>query len=241
MAAAAFASSAAPQMEFKVVLLGDKGVGKTCLVLRFIEGTFTQKQQSTIGAFFLTKKLQLPSGANCKIQIWNTAGQERFRAMAPMYYRNAAAAIVCFDISDESSFATMKDWVEELRQNCSDRGLVLAIACNKADLPNRVVSRARAEQFAESISAIYMDTSAKENFGVNELFQKVAEKVIETQGAELMAAAPRPGGAGGRSAGAGGAGGGGLSQAAQYAGFQDSPLNYPYSQSRGQQSRGSCC
>jgi len=105
------------QYEFKVVVLGDKGVGKTCLVLRFIEGYFAPKQQSTIGAFFLTKKVTLPDGSICKMQLWDTAGQERFRAMAPMYYRNASAAIVCFDITNEDSFTKMKDWVEELKQN----------------------------------------------------------------------------------------------------------------------------
>ena len=89
------------QYEFKVVLLRDKGVGKTCLVLRFIEGHFNVRQQSTIGAFFLTKRIATQEGHSAKIQIWDTAGQERFRAMAPMYYRNAAAAIVCFDITDE--------------------------------------------------------------------------------------------------------------------------------------------
>lgn len=97
--------------EFKIVLLGDRGVGKTCLVLRFIEGLYNSRQQSTIGAFFLTKKIVTNAGDACKIQIWDTAGQERFRAMAPMYYRNAAAAIVCFDVTDESTFSTMMDWV----------------------------------------------------------------------------------------------------------------------------------
>ena len=72
------------QYEFKVVVLGDKSVGKTCLVLRFIEGYFAPKQQSTIGAFFLTKKFSLPNGVMCKMQLWDTAGQERFRAMAPV-------------------------------------------------------------------------------------------------------------------------------------------------------------
>jgi Ras-related protein Rab-21 len=72
------------KMEYKVVVLGDKGVGKTCLVLRFIEGYFMAKQQSTVGAFFLTKKVTLPDGTSIKMQIWDTAGQERFRAMAPV-------------------------------------------------------------------------------------------------------------------------------------------------------------
>ena len=81
------AAPLARSYEFKIVLLGDRGVGKTCLVLRFIEGLYNSRQQSTIGAFFLTKKIMTSGGDNCKIQIWDTAGQERFRAMAPMYYR----------------------------------------------------------------------------------------------------------------------------------------------------------
>ena len=129
LSAAQMADPVAPKhYEFKIVLLGDRGVGKTCLVLRFIEGLYNAKQQSTIGAFFLTKKIVTARGDQCKIQIWDTAGQERFRAMAPMYYRNAAAAVVCFDVTDEQTFATMKDWVEELRTNVTDRNLVIAIA-----------------------------------------------------------------------------------------------------------------
>ncbi|KAH8060824.1 GTPase [Aureococcus anophagefferens] len=174
--------------EFKIVLLGaspappparaarenprragDRGVGKTCLVLRFIEGLYNSRR-----------------GDACKIQIWDTAGQERFRAMAPMYYRNAAAAIVCFDVTDESTFNTMKDWVEELKTNVVDKNLVIAIACNKADLDTRQVSRARAEQFARSISAIVLDTSAKENFGVAELFAAVSEHVIKPRPGALL-------------------------------------------------------
>ncbi|KAJ1450452.1 ras family-domain-containing protein [Pelagophyceae sp. CCMP2097] len=203
------------QYEFKIVLLGDRGVGKTCLVLRFIEGLYNARQQSTIGAFFLTKKVVTSHGDACKIQIWDTAGQERFRAMAPMYYRNAAAAIVCFDVTDESTFNTMKDWVEELKTNVVDKNLVIAIACNKADLDTRQVSRARAEQFARSIDAIIIDTSAKENFGVAELFASVAEQVIEQRGAELQAAGAPAGGA------RGAAGGRGLSLAARTAGFRE--------------------
>jgi len=169
-----------PGPEFKVVVLGEKGVGKTCLVLRFTEGYFSQKQQSTIGAFFMTKRIQLPDGQSCKMQIWDTAGQERYRAMAPMYYRNASAAIVCFDITDEDSFITMKSWVEELKQNVTNANLVLAIACTKADLESqRVVSRARVDEFSHSINAIVCETSAKENFGITELFQAVSEKVLE--------------------------------------------------------------
>lgn len=164
--------------DFKVVVLGDKGVGKTCLVLRFIEGFFSPKQQSTIGAFFLTKKVTLSDGYTLKMQLWDTAGQERFRAMAPMYYRGAASAIVCFDITNEDSFAKMKDWVEELRQNCDPDSLVLVVACNKCDLEDqRVVSRQRSQQFCEKVGATMLETSAKENIGVDELFKRISEEV----------------------------------------------------------------
>ena len=164
--------------DFKVVVLGDKGVGKTCLVLRFIEGFFSPKQQSTIGAFFLTKKVTLSDGYTLKMQLWDTAGQERFRAMAPMYYRGAASAIVCFDITNEDSFAKMKDWVDELRQNCDPDSLVLVVACNKCDLEEqRVVSRQRTQQFCEKVGAIMLETSAKENIGVDELFKRISEEV----------------------------------------------------------------
>jgi small GTP-binding protein len=103
-------------LEFKVVVLGDKSVGKTSLVLRYIEGTYSNNYQPTIGAFFLTKKVTSSDGTAFKMQLWDTAGQERFRAMAPMYYRNSSAAVVCFDITNEDSFVCMKDWVDELFQ-----------------------------------------------------------------------------------------------------------------------------
>ena len=89
------------QPEVTVVLLGDKGAGKTCVVVRVIEGHFNVRQQSTIGAFFLTKRIATQEGHSAKIQIWDTAGQERFRAMAPMYYRHAAAAMVCVGVTAE--------------------------------------------------------------------------------------------------------------------------------------------
>jgi len=171
-------------MEFKVVVLGDKGVGKTSLVLRFIEGYFIAKQQSTIGAFFLTKMISAANGTKCKMQLWDTAGQERFRAMAPMYYRNAAAAIICFDITNEDSFAKMKEWVEELQSNVpADQNITLAIACNKCDCEeSRVVEKARAEEFGERVGAVVFETSAKANIGVEDLFKRVTEEVLTKKG-----------------------------------------------------------
>lgn len=96
-------------------MLGHTNVGKTSLVLRFAEGYYRENSRSpTLGAFFITKRLQTESGITCKVQIWDTAGQQQFRKMAPMYYKTAAAAVLCYDVSDVNSFDCVKDWLEEL-------------------------------------------------------------------------------------------------------------------------------
>lgn len=96
-------------------MLGDTNVGKTSLVLRFAEGYYRENSRSpTVGAFFITKRLLTESGITCKVQIWDTAGQAQFRKMAPMYYKTAAAAILCYDVCNTKSFDCVKEWVEEL-------------------------------------------------------------------------------------------------------------------------------
>ena len=116
-----------------------------------------------------------------KLQIWDTAGQERFRSMAPLYYRGAVAAILVFAVTDESSFDKLKDWVRELQSNI-DEPLVLAIACNKADLAEqRAVSFETAAQYAATIGALVYETSAKSSTGVDELFNEVARRLVVTR------------------------------------------------------------
>ena len=116
-------------------MLGDTNAGKTSLVLRFAEGYYRQAPRAaTVGAFFITKRIQTSGGITCKVQIWDTAGQEQFRSMAPMYYKNAAAAIVCYEVTSRRSFDVMKEWLEELHRNVPAGSIVLFIAANKSDL-----------------------------------------------------------------------------------------------------------
>ena len=172
-----------PLAEFKVVVLGDKGVGKTSLVLRHIEGHFSAQQQSTIGAFFLTKKVTFDDGSTGKMQLWDTAGQERFKAMAGMYYRGADAAIVCYDIGDDRSFIRMKDWVSELLQYSQDegRGMIMVICCTKIDRPDeeKAIPLVRGREFAASLkcNAAFFETSAKRDEGIRDLFKYITEQV----------------------------------------------------------------
>lgn len=168
-----------PQAEFKIAMLGDTHTGKTSLVLRFAEGYYRDApRSSTVGAFFITKRLQTSNGITCKIQIWDTAGQKQYRPMAPMYYKTAAAAIVCFDAVSYESFAIMRDWLDELHRNINAGSIVIAIAATKCDLQPVAKILKEAEDLAQAVGAIFVDTSAKLNYRVNDLFQKVAERVL---------------------------------------------------------------
>lgn len=174
---------ALPQAEFKVVMLGDTNVGKTSLVLRFAEGYYREEGRSaTVGAFFITKRLQTTNGITCKVQIWDTAGQAQFRKMAPMYYQNAAAAIVCYDVSNPKSFTVLKGWLEELEEKVSGE-MALAIAATKSDLADEpstreIVPASQAKELATKVGAIFIDTSARNNSNVNLLFQRISERVL---------------------------------------------------------------
>lgn len=163
-------------------MLGDTFTGKTSLVLRFAEGHYREEGRSpTVGAFFITKRLQV-NGITCKIQIWDTAGQTQFRPMAPMYYKSAAAAIVCYDVSSPDSYQTMRYWLDELHRNVPAGSIVIAIAATKTDLigsSENVVPSAEAEAMANAMGAIFVDTSSKVNTNVNTLFRRVAERVLQ--------------------------------------------------------------
>lgn len=159
-------------------MLGDTNTGKTSLVLRFAEGYYREESRSaTVGAFFITKRLQV-QGITCKLSIWDTAGQEQFKCMAPMYYRNAAAAIVCYDVTSPQSYETMRFWVDELHRNIPAGNIVICIAATKTDLVPQV-DLTEAEQMAHSMGAMFVDTSAKTNTNVISLFRKVAERVLQ--------------------------------------------------------------
>ncbi|ETW02720.1 hypothetical protein, variant [Aphanomyces invadans] len=121
---------------FKLVLIGDTAVGKSCLVVRFVRDEFFEFQEPTIGAAFLTQTVSMDDGVTVKFEIWDTAGQERYRSLAPMYYRGAAAAIVVYDVTNKDSFTGAMSWVKELQRR-GDPNVIIALAGNKADLESR--------------------------------------------------------------------------------------------------------
>ncbi|KAJ6444730.1 pre-mRNA-splicing factor 38B [Purpureocillium lavendulum] len=207
-----------PSSSVKLVLLGEAAVGKSSLVLRFVNNDFQENKEPTIGAAFLTQKCNLPT-RTIKFEIWDTAGQERFASLAPMYYRNAQAALVVYDLTKPTSLIKAKHWVAELQRQASP-GIVIALVGNKLDLAGesaaaaadgedaddgeasgdaRKVSTEEAQAYAEEESLLFFETSAKTGHNVSEVFTAIANAIPETSLKSARGAAAA--GAGGTRAG----------------------------------------
>ena len=162
----------------KIVLVGDTQVGKTCLLTRLLSGQFDPNSPATVGAAYKTHMMQTPNGS-ITLQIWDTAGQEKFRALAPMYYRNAQAAILVFDLTNKSTFEALDAWCSELEEKGGNE-LSIYVVGNKVDLNDqRVIDSTTASNFVYSHGAIgYFETSAKTGENIVNLFQKIADDEI---------------------------------------------------------------
>ncbi|CAF4753245.1 unnamed protein product [Pieris macdunnoughi] len=175
---------------FKVVLLGEGCVGKTSILLRYIEDKFNDKHLSTLQATFLNKKLNI-NNKRINLSIWDTAGQERFHALGPIYYRHSHGAVLVYDITDDHSFAKVQNWVKELKKMLG-ADIVLVIAGNKIDLEHeRTVSLEEAERYAELVGAKHFHTSAKLNRGVEELFLELSRAMLDRSERTPTAPVPR--------------------------------------------------
>ena len=166
----------------QVVLLGEGRVGKTSLLVRFVQSTFDESQAPTVRASYLTKTVRLESDARATLNVWDTAGQERFHALGPIYYRDADAAIVVYDITDADSFERAKAWVKELRR-IAGAEISIAVCANKSDLERaRRVSNDDGEAYAKGIGASFHSTSAKTDKGVEQAFMSVARALDMKRG-----------------------------------------------------------
>ena len=163
------------------MVLGDSNTGKTSLVLRFVEGHYRAEARSaTIGAFFLTKRLTVNS-ITCKMLLWDTAGQAQFQKLARTYYNTAAAAILTYDVSQPASLHRLLQFLDEVQRNTVGRRIVIAIAACKCDLPAAPGLQDEARRLADSVGALYLETSSKTNVGVYDLFSHIAERVLACQ------------------------------------------------------------
>lgn len=167
----------------KVVLLGDAGSGKTCLLRRFMNDTFDALTQPTVGAAFGTKTLATEQGP-VSLQIWDTAGQERYQALANLYYRNANAAIICCDVTELQSFKRMEYWIKQVQR--AEKSCKIYACGNKADLVwDGKKGRAVTLQDLEIFQTKVFETSSKMSYNVFQLFQLIADDLEHVESKSL--------------------------------------------------------
>lgn len=165
---------------FKLLLIGDSGVGKSCLLLRFADDTFSESFISTIGVDFKIRTVEL-DGRTIKLQIWDTAGQERFKTIVASYYRGAHGIIVVYDITEEDSFKNVKNWLNEISA-CASENVNILLVGNKCDLTEkRAVSFEEGKTFAEKRSITFLETSAKNTVNVEQAFLTLAAEIKARQ------------------------------------------------------------
>jgi small GTP-binding protein len=164
----------------KVVLVGESGVGKSCIIVRFVQNKFDPNTMTSSTNQMVYQTIKLPDDKSVDIILWDTMGQERYRSMNKIYYKNAKVGILVYDVTDKKSFEAIKNyWYEQLKES-GDKDIIICLVANKYDLyEKREVSNEEGEEFAKSIGAIFASTSAKNDSGINFLFENIGRKILE--------------------------------------------------------------
>ena len=165
---------------FKILTIGDGGVGKTSILRRYVENKFLKHHLSTIGIDFLSKTLKIKD-KEIKLKIWDTAGQERYRQITSHIYKDADGIILVFDVTSEESFNQITDWMEQIKNNVSKEEINLILIGNKCDLADRMVEKERGEKMAEKLKIKYFETSALTGQGINEAFEELAKQIFRNK------------------------------------------------------------
>jgi len=164
--------------QIKLLMIGDSGVGKTCLLLRYDEDYFTQTFITTIGIDFKLKAMMY-KGKKVRMQIWDTAGQERFRTITTSYFRGAQGIILCYDITEKNTFKNLQNWVRQIKLH-AERDVQLILVGNKCDMEvDRKVSTEEGQMVADHYKIAFYETSAKEDINVTDSFTSLAHQVVD--------------------------------------------------------------
>ena len=162
---------------YKVLLLGDSTVGKTCFLMKYTDNKFQEAHMSTIGLDYRLKNMTLKNGKNVKLQIWDTAGQDRFRAITKNYYKSANGIILIYDVTSLQTYENVKNWITQIREEAS-QNVVIYIAGNKIDMAEeRKIKTEEGQKLADEYGFPFIETSAKNGINIDKTFEDLVEKI----------------------------------------------------------------
>lgn len=163
---------------FKILTIGESGVGKTCILRRFVENKFLKNHLATIGIDFKTKNIEI-DGTPIKLKIWDTAGQERFRNITNQYYKGADGIVLVFDVVDQKSFDKIKEWMTQIKSNTQTDKIVLVLLGNKCDSEPRNITTQDGEALGNELGIAYYETSALTGNGIAQAFELLMEESLQ--------------------------------------------------------------
>ena len=167
------------ELLYKILLLGDSSVGKTCFLMRYSDNTFQEIHMSTIGLDYKLKNVQLDDGKMVKIQIWDTAGQDRFRSITKNYYKGAHGIILIYDVTSRKTFDNVKNWVAQIKEEVTDKVSIILVGNKIDDVDGRKVQTEEGQKMAKECGLSFFETSAKSGQNIDSTFNELVKKTVE--------------------------------------------------------------
>ena len=164
---------------YKILLLGDSSVGKTCFLMRYTENTFQEIHMSTIGLDYKLKNVQLDDGRMVKIQIWDTAGQDRFRSITKNYYKGAHGIILLYSVTDKKTFENVRNWISQIKEEVSEKVTIILVGNKIDDEEHRIVTEEEGEKMSNEFGLPFFECSAKSGVNVDPIFNELVRKTVE--------------------------------------------------------------
>lgn len=175
-------SSNDSELVFKILLLGDSEVGKSCFLMRYSENVFIENYITTIGLDYKLKTVKLDTGKTIKVQLWDTAGQDKYRTIAKNYYKGSHGILLLYDITKQSSFDNIREWVRDIKEEVNEKAILFLIG-NKIDMEDqRKIPKEKGVELAEEFKIPFFEASAKSGENVDEVFKALYNKICEIYG-----------------------------------------------------------
>ena len=173
-------NSSETEYVFKVLLLGDSEVGKSCFLMRYSDNVFVENYITTIGLDYKLKTVRLDNGKTIKVQLWDTAGQDKYRTIAKNYYKGSHGILLLYDITKLSSFDNIREWIRDIKEEVDENAILFLIG-NKIDLTDkRIISKEKGTELAEEYKIPFFEASAKSGENVDEIFRALYKKISES-------------------------------------------------------------